>query len=274
VPAAENELKNGNTFLHWYNLTDNEVWVHAEHRVTKPITLIARWKVNDYNITFIMGGGTPQIEKQTKDYLATADRPTEVPTKEGYRFVGWFLDLEDEDEYDFSMPVKGHVSLSAKWMKVYVVRYFIDGILDDAETKIVDKDTELELFDGGSPDEGYELDGWYESSLTGTKWTKKVTVTNDIDFYGKWVLIKHKVTFNYMNGDPDEKEGTIKHERIEYFSKIDAGFDPKLEDELKFGHEFKYWYQLKRKRTIEAASPLKRRADRTISCFSGHLFLV
>lgn len=41
----------------------------------------------------------------------TVEKP-EDPTADGYTFLGWYV---DDEEYDFTTPVKGNLVITAKW---------------------------------------------------------------------------------------------------------------------------------------------------------------
>lgn len=87
-------------------LTDSSV-------VTKP-DATKTWKV-----TFVDGiDSTDDPTVEVKDGEAVA-KPAD-PTLDGWKFVGWYTTLNDdgtvENEYDFSQPVKGDLTLYAGWV--------------------------------------------------------------------------------------------------------------------------------------------------------------
>ena len=51
------------------------------------------------------------IETQEVKINDTVSKPAD-PEYEGYTFIGWFVDGE---EYDFSTPVKGNLTITAEW---------------------------------------------------------------------------------------------------------------------------------------------------------------
>ena len=88
-------FKNG-TYSITYNLEEG-VWTDEDARYVK----------NDEEY----------VEKVT--YPACAKMPKE-PTKEGYRFIGWFNDntsLEESNKYDFSTKVSTNINLYAGWVE-------------------------------------------------------------------------------------------------------------------------------------------------------------
>lgn len=64
----------------------------------------------EYNITFNSNGGS-SVEALVIEENGKITKP-EDPTKEGYVFVGWYLDGE---LYDFNEPVTKNIELEARW---------------------------------------------------------------------------------------------------------------------------------------------------------------
>ncbi len=70
-------------------------------------------ETKNYTVTFNSNGGSA-VESQTVKENGLVTKPTD-PTKEGYTFSGWYLDLNDNDAYDFSTKVTKNITLYAKW---------------------------------------------------------------------------------------------------------------------------------------------------------------
>lgn len=77
------------------------------------IVLVGCNKTKTYTVTFDSNGGT-KVEKQEIKYEKKVEEPEE-PTKEGYNFLGWYLDGK---KYDFDKKVTKNLKLKAKWSKV------------------------------------------------------------------------------------------------------------------------------------------------------------
>lgn len=95
----------------------------------------ARWQeINGSNIAYIKGVATTsyqvifkaedgtEIETKIVEYGKTVAKP-ENPTREGYRFLGWFT--KDGKAFDFSTPITKSMTLTAKWEIVNVDAYII-----------------------------------------------------------------------------------------------------------------------------------------------------
>lgn len=69
----------------------------------------------EYTVTFDSKGGS-EVEEQTVVKGKKATEP-EDPTREGYTFEGWYLDLDDKEEFDFDTKITKNITLYAKWEK-------------------------------------------------------------------------------------------------------------------------------------------------------------
>ena len=73
--------------------------------ITKVIT-----KEKKYYVVFDTDKAS-SIPTQTLKLGEKATRP-QMPTKEGYTFLGWYY---NNKEYDFNTPVTSNIILTAKW---------------------------------------------------------------------------------------------------------------------------------------------------------------
>ena len=104
--------KDGYKFVEW-QLKGKKY--NFDNLVKKDITLIAIWKttkeeITEYTVTFDSNGGT-SISSQTIEEGNNAIKPT-APTKEGYEFIGWFL---NDTLFDFNTKITKDTKLTAKW---------------------------------------------------------------------------------------------------------------------------------------------------------------
>ena len=87
-----------------------------ENNPTKKWIVAYAWAYVDtyYDVTFNvdMEGVTP-VATQTVKCNETANEPT-APTKEGYKFLGWF-EKDAAEPFDFTTPITKSMTLTAKW---------------------------------------------------------------------------------------------------------------------------------------------------------------
>lgn len=125
--------RDGYEFAGWFS---DEALTRAydfSSAVTGDVTLYAKWNANKsddtkpgtnpetktWKVTFVDGiDSTDDPRVEVKDGEAVA-KPAD-PTLDGWKFVGWYTALNDdgtvENEYDFSQPVKGDLTLYAGWV--------------------------------------------------------------------------------------------------------------------------------------------------------------
>ena len=80
---------------------------------TDPGTTPSEPEKKTYTVTFNSDGGS-SVDAIPVEEGKTVSEP-KAPTREGYTFEGWYL---GETKYDFSKPVTGDITLTAKWNEV------------------------------------------------------------------------------------------------------------------------------------------------------------
>lgn len=121
VTRPADPKKDGYVFVDWY--LDNVVY-NFDTKVTSNLKLIAFWdpllvdEENTFLITFNTDGGSVvsplKLEENSK-----IDKPAD-PTKEGYKFLGWYYKVgEEEKVFDFENTiVTENIVIYAKWEKI------------------------------------------------------------------------------------------------------------------------------------------------------------
>ncbi|MGN0547733.1 MAG: InlB B-repeat-containing protein, partial [Acutalibacteraceae bacterium] len=166
VTAPENPTKIGYTFDGW----DTEI------PATMPagdMTITAKWKINQYTITFDTDGGT-EVAPITQDY-ATAVTAPENPTKTGYTFLCW------SEEVPATMPAENK-TLTAQWqINQYTVTFldaeggvFSESTLDYGTVIVAPADAPAKQYYTFS---GWSLDGTTVSADLGTVPANNVEIT-------------------------------------------------------------------------------------------------
>lgn len=79
----------------------------------------------DCQIRFVSNGGS-EISDQTVQYGEKIVRP-EDPVRKGFKFAGWYTDINLSDEWDFEQDVvQSNMSLYAKWEKTENIESSLD----------------------------------------------------------------------------------------------------------------------------------------------------
>lgn len=133
------------------------------------------------------------LKKLVFEYTAVMLLP-EPPTKDGYRFVGWYLDEDLTIPYN-GEPITSDMTFYPKFeINTYTVTLDSNGG-SEVEAVTVEWNTAAEL---PTPTrEGYNFVGWFYGN--GTKYEGQA-VTENISLTARWSLKVYTVTF-YFNGE-------------------------------------------------------------------------
>lgn len=163
-----------------------------------------------HNLNFNTQGGTFTGEGQTseKKYEEKIVEPS-TPTRDGYRFAGWYLDADYREKMNFdtfTMP-DSDVTLFAKWESTQnTVRYF-DGfggtqLLQQGYSDNDDFVFPSEYVKGETYVEGKGVfNGWFWQVGSSTfEFSDTIPITKDIDLYAKWQTTGYKLTYELGGG--------------------------------------------------------------------------
>ncbi len=122
-----------------------------------------------------------------------------APKKEGYRFVGWFV---DDKPFDFDSKIDDNITLTAKFEKIeeksYKVIFNTEGGSEVDEQNVVENDKAFKPADPQK--EGFKFEGWYNNEKL---YDFEDEIKADIKLTAKWKAIK---TFEESEEDVVEPE--------------------------------------------------------------------
>ncbi len=102
--------RDGYTFLGWYLEESFINKVTFPFEVTKNQTLYAKWEENTYNVHFELNGGTGVSDLKTNKI-----EKEPLPKRDGYTFLGWYLEESFLNKVTFPFEVTKDQTLYAKW---------------------------------------------------------------------------------------------------------------------------------------------------------------
>ncbi|MBQ8293051.1 MAG: InlB B-repeat-containing protein [Bacilli bacterium] len=182
-------VKNGYTFLGWYN---GETLVTEETLISSDMTLTAKYDdtskyTSTYKIEYILDGG--KLASKDSNYKAGEEVVLGTPTKEGYTFLGWYLNENFEGSSIDKVTVSdyGNKTVYAKWIetnKEFVITY-LDHNGNVYTTKNVKYGSLAEnvKYDG----EGYIEYQWFEGNKA---FDFSTPIESDITLSAKWSILK------------------------------------------------------------------------------------
>ena len=176
ITAPANPTREGYTFIGWDKAIPTTM--PAEN-----VTITAKWKVNQYTITFDTAGGSA-IAPITQDYGTQIAAP-ESPTREGYTFIGW------DKAIPATMPAE-NVTITAKWkVNQYTITFDTAG---GSEVAPITQDYGTAITVPSNPTrEGYTFIGW-DKAIPATMPADNMTIT------AKWKVNQYTITFDTAGG--------------------------------------------------------------------------
>lgn len=170
-------------------------------------TLYAVWRVITYKIKYDLNGGTGNLEDQIKEYGKAIKLTTEIPTRDGYTFIGWAensASVVATYKAGESFTENSNKTLYAVWNAIkYTVTFDGNGGegVPSAQEKIHGQN--LTLSSTKPTKTGYTFLGWSINSssttaeyLAGGTFDKNETIT----LYAVWKIETYVVTFNANGG--------------------------------------------------------------------------
>ena len=159
IAAPADPTREGYTFTGWDR--DIPATMPAEN-----MTVTAKWKVNQYTITFDTNGGS-EITPITQDYGTAIAAPAD-PTREGYTFIGW------DKAIPATMPAE-NMTITAKWkVNQYTITFDSNG---GSEIAPITQDYGTVIAAPANPTrEGYTFIGWDKAFPT-TMPAEDLTIT-------------------------------------------------------------------------------------------------
>nr|WP_249310476.1 InlB B-repeat-containing protein [Bacillus sp. FJAT-49736] len=228
VTQPTDPVKEGYNFKGWYKDSNfATAWDFATNQVTSNTTLYAKWEKQSCRVSFIDGS---QVTDQNVEYgdKATVPQSTE---KEGYIFLGWFVDNNLLVPFDFSQPIKSDVTLVAMWAKQnYTVQFNTLGG-NNIPNKMVESGATVQKPQDPTRD-GYTFKGWYTDITFLTPYDFDQPVTSSLVLHAKWDKDGYTVRF-VSNGGED-----VTDEVVKYGEMATEPTNPQRE-----GYNFKGWYK-------------------------------
>src|SRR5690554_635965 len=123
--------RQGFTFAGWFADSNFDKEFTSSTMPAENITIYAKWLVNSVSV-FIDKSDGSEVELQIVEY-GDIVKALEDPVRDGYKFLGWYSDLNFNNLYDFNKKVTGTTFLYANWELIdYNITYNIDqGIWND-----------------------------------------------------------------------------------------------------------------------------------------------
>jgi uncharacterized repeat protein (TIGR02543 family) len=153
-------------------------------------SIVYSYSFNVININYSLNGGENHVGNPIT-LLVNNNHTLSTPTKEGYNFVGWYLDSELTE--NISVIKQGeteNINLYAKWELIpdnqHSITYHLDGGINlSGAPKYFNDDVETTLLNPTKA--GWKFLGWYSNSdYIDLVTSIQVNTLSDIELYALW----------------------------------------------------------------------------------------
>ena len=197
-------VKEGYVFLGWYN---GSTQFDFDSFVTANIEVVAKWELvaKAYYVTVDQQLDVPSTY-QIEVVEGTCLEKPQDPVKEGYTFVGWYV---DGALYDFTTPVTGDFTLTAEWeVTKYTITLKPNGGKIEGNIKKIEFTNYEDVVLPTISRDNFVFIGWYENNAL----CEGITENRDYTLTAKWDGALFNITYELNGGNFDtEVSATYKY---------------------------------------------------------------
>lgn len=200
LPLPTDPTRDGYRFLGWYDAETGGNRLDGTNAVTSDITVYARWEriIPTYTLSYDLNGGDGTIAPTSVKEGEKLAIPTD-PTRDGYKFLGWFTERNGGSEVSSDTVVTGNMTVYARWERIvptYTVSYDVNGGNGTYSPTTVKEGEKIALPADPTRD-GYEFIGWFTAPTGGDKVTSDTAVAGNMTLYAHWNEIKKSFALTY-----------------------------------------------------------------------------
>lgn len=257
--------KEGYVFGGWYEGSSK---FSFSTRIKRAYNLKARWTPVKVTVTYEGEGlNATTYRKRTVNWgTASATVKPTAPTRNGYRFLGWFV---GDQEYTFEDKLTADLTLTAGWQKQYKITFVMNGgapnynpIFVDDNVAVTEKLIENMLTHNANGEAnavayppaktGYTLDTWYADKDLKTPYAFGSVLTENITLYAGYTA-SYTVTLKRGSGLTDSEWNTVSANladsiKTQNVKRGDYAKDPGVLENVS-GKAFKGWFADKEGKT-------------------------
>ncbi|MBR7172708.1 MAG: InlB B-repeat-containing protein [Clostridia bacterium] len=211
-----------------------------------------------YEVTFNTNGGSLINAQEIEEGLTV--ELSEIPTKKGYTFAGWFVDEDLTTEFEANSVVANDLILYAKWNVVdYSITYHLNGGTNselNPQTYTINDEI---IFAEPTKTDSLFI-GWFaDSDLTNPITKIETETTGNVEIWAGWYHEKCFVSFDANGGEVETNEMLVN--KNEYCV---------LPVPTNAGHEFAGWYNGKELLTDIHGNTLRSIGENEVLNLTAH----
>lgn len=204
----------------WFENGKQVESINAER--CEDVSLCAKWTAVEYSIAYDLDGGSCDEELTVKYSVESDDIILPDLSKDGYKFVGWFIGEKKVEK--IAKGSYGDLKISAKWsMATYTVEYVCDGNHDNPTELAVDEEYTLK----DAEKTGYSFEGWHSDESLQTRVYTVISSGETVTLYAKFAPVTYTIAYDYSGGEGVENPSTytIESEDIILNAASKTGFE-------------------------------------------------
>ncbi|MBM7710616.1 BspA family leucine-rich repeat surface protein [Enterococcus xiangfangensis] len=224
-------------------MLDGQKFNFEQMEISAPITLIAKWRLNQYTVRFNENGGTGTMVSQTLSYDEEQPLSKNTFERTGYSFKGWSTEQDGKDGEDFADQVEVKnismidgeiIDLYAQWeVNQYNIKFDSNGGSGELTPQKMTYDLAENLTENNFTRKGYRFTGWNtQADGKGDSYSDKQEVENlvaepngSITLFAQWNITKYNVTFDSAGGSAiSDQNYTIETGITEFATPTRKGF--------------------------------------------------
>ena len=193
----EDPVREGYRFKGWYMDSKGKTVFDFTKAITKNNIIYAIWEDMVAKVSFDLNFDTDSVIADIEVEIGnTIALPTD-PTRENYRFDGWYIDQACTTAFDNTKGVEASLTLYAKWTKTHDYVTYNANFEGSGEPVVVLAEFGKVLtFPTTITRENYKLDGWYLEAACTTEFSATDLFTEATTLYAKWTKTHDYVTYN------------------------------------------------------------------------------
>ena len=195
--------KTGYDFIGWYTDSGYANQIIEITSASENLVLYAAYAPKVYSINYILNGGI-NANKNPSVYTVEDTIVLSNPSKQGYTFVGWYVDIDYNEEITSLQGYYGDLNLYAKFEpNKYIASFDVNGgaiqyTVNYKSSQFPEFDTVIQFYSDEAVDlysympyktyyKGYVFCGWCLSDNDSQVLSGTTTITEDFTVYAKWV---------------------------------------------------------------------------------------
>lgn len=189
ILPSSNPTRTGYKFVGWFDAKEGGNEITSDTIVSNDMTIYAHWEriIPSYKLSYDTNGGNESYDAVTVKEGEKAKLPA-APTRDGYKFVGWFTEKDSNGEQvTQDTVVAGDMIIYARWEKIdddCTLTYDTNGG-DPIDSVTVKRNSIIPL--PIPTRSGYTFLGWYTKRDGGTILKPGfTTIQNDMTVHAYW----------------------------------------------------------------------------------------